>query len=143
VEALDNAIGLWGLFVGAFVSATLAPGGSEAMLAYLAAKSAHSSSVLLFVATSGNTLGAVTTWCLGYFTARGFAPTGRWQRGERKAFASVRRFGAPALLFSWLPVVGDALCFAAGWLGLRFFDSLVMIATGKALRYAAILYAFR
>jgi membrane protein YqaA with SNARE-associated domain len=46
------------------------------------------------------------------------------------------------LLFSWLPVVGDGFCFAAGWLRLPFWLSVVAIAAGKALRYAAIVYAF-
>lgn len=50
--------------------------------------------------------------------------------------------GVPILLLSWLPVVGDGFCFAAGWLRLPFWGSLAAIAAGKAARYAAIVYAF-
>ena len=31
----------------------------------------------------------------------------------------VKRYGAPALLLSWLPLLGDALCAAAGFLCLN------------------------
>ena len=34
-KMLDESIGLWGLFISAFISSTIAPGGSEAVLAYL------------------------------------------------------------------------------------------------------------
>jgi membrane protein YqaA with SNARE-associated domain len=53
---------------------------------------------------------------------------------------AARRFGVLLLLFSWLPVVGDGFCFAAGWLRLPFWISVAAIAVGKALRYAAILW---
>ncbi len=51
----------------------------------------------------------------------------------------VRRHGAAVLLLSWLPVAGDALCLAAGWLGVRALPALAFIAAGKAARYAALL----
>ena len=55
---------------------------------------------------------------------------------------TVRRWGVPILLLSWLPVVGDGFCFAAGWLRLPFLASSVAIGIGKLARYAAIVYAF-
>jgi membrane protein YqaA with SNARE-associated domain len=42
------------------------------------------------------------------------------------------------LLLSWLPVVGDGFCFAAGWLKLPFWPSLAGIVLGKLGRYAVI-----
>lgn len=39
----------------------------------------------------------------------------RWQE---RAQGWLQRFGAPALLLSWLPLVGDLLCLLAGWLRL-------------------------
>ena len=38
---------------------------------------------------------------------------GRWQR---RAEGLALRFGAPVLLFSWVPLLGDPLCAVAGWL---------------------------
>jgi membrane protein YqaA with SNARE-associated domain len=128
------------LFASAFVSATLAPGGSEAVLALLAHRAEHLPSSLLSVATIGNTLGAVTTWLLGYWTGLRY-PADRPADAKRlRAVEAVRRFGVLLLLFSWLPVVGDGFCFAAGWLRLPFWISVAAIAVGKALRYAAILW---
>ena len=59
--------------------------------------------------------------------------------GQRRAVARLRRWGSPALLLAWLPVVGDPLCLAAGWLRMSFWLSLLFIAVGKVARYAAIL----
>ena len=142
-EDLSGTFGLWSLFASAFVSATLAPGGSEAMLAYLVHQAMHDPLTLLFTATTGNTLGAVTTWGLGllaaiHYPAEKLADDPRRQ----KAVASVRRWGVLILLWSWLPVVGDGFCFAAGWLRLPFWRSLLAMAVGKAARYGLIVYAF-
>jgi len=139
---LTGTLALWSLFGSAFVSATLAPGGSEAVLAYLAARAEFSPDVLLLTATSGNTLGAVTTWGLGFLTAARYPAERLSKPRQQKAVASVRRWGLPILLLSWLPLVGDGFCFAAGWLRLPFWRSVLAIAAGKALRYAAVVYAF-
>lgn len=130
------------MFVSAFVSSTLAPGGSEAVLAYLVNRAEMPPSVLLLTATVGNTLGAVTTWLLGLCAARRWSLDQLKDERRRKAVHRVRRFGVPILLFSWLPVVGDGFCFAAGWLRMSFVASLIVIALGKLGRYAAIVYVF-
>jgi len=44
----------------------------------------------------------------------------RWLAHPR-ALRWLERFGAPACLLSWLPIVGDALCAVAGWLRLPFW----------------------
>jgi len=134
----DN-LSLWGLFLSAFVSSTLFPGGSEVALGVLAAQREQAPWLLLTIATTGNTLGAVTTWLLGYLLARRLSPDARLSDRQRRAVEHARKWGSPILLLSWLPVVGDPLCFAAGYLRLSFLASLLFIALGKAARYAAIL----
>lgn len=114
------------LFVTAFVSATLFPGGSEVMLAAQPERWVW----LLAVATAGNTLGSMTSWVIGRFI-----PT---VKRETKAVLWVRRWGAWALLFAWLPVVGDAIPVAAGWLRIDPLMSLLAIAVGKGIRYACV-----
>ncbi|HEX5804444.1 MAG TPA: DedA family protein, partial [Azospira sp.] len=47
----------------------------------------------------------------------------------------VRRYGAPVLLFAWAPLVGDALCVAAGWLRLHWLPCTLFMAAGKLARY--------
>ncbi len=138
----EGAAGLWGLFAGSFLAATLLPGGSEAALAWLDLRGAHAPGTLLAVATAGNTLGGMSSWLLGRLAA-GRWPPGRFLAGRarRRALARVRRHGAPALLLSWVPVVGDPLCLAAGWAGVRWLPALLFIAAGKAARYAVLLWA--
>jgi membrane protein YqaA with SNARE-associated domain len=137
-----TTFGLWGLFLSAFISSTIAPGGSEAVLAFLVHEAEIPSCLLLFTATAGNTLGAVTTWLLGLWAARRYPLENLVGEKRRRAVQTVRRFGVPILLLSWLPVVGDGFCFAAGWLRMSFLASLIAIALGKLGRYAAIVYFF-
>lgn len=118
------------LFSAAFISATLAPGGSELLFAGALAATPERAAWLLAVASAGNTLGAMTSWGLGRFL-----PTART---TARAVGWLRRWGAWGLLFSWLPVVGDALPLAAGWLRIPFARSLLAVALGKTLRYAGI-----
>lgn len=135
-------ISLWGLFLSAFISSTLFPGGSEVVLGVLATERQYDPWLLLAIASFGNTLGALTTWLLGYLVARRLPLEARLSERRRRALARVRHWGSPALLLSWLPVVGDPLCFAAGFLGLPFLASLLFIALGKIARYAVLLLAF-
>lgn len=137
---MDAAVvGLWGLFASAFLSATLLPGGSEAVLAYLAHADSHAALTLLAVASVGNTLGGMSSWLIGRLL-----PAGRLQRPElHPAVARMREYGSPVLLLSWLPVVGDPLCAAAGWLRVPWHRALLFIAVGKIARYAVVLYAAR
>ena len=55
-----------------------------------------------------------------------------------RARAWVHRFGAPILLLSWLPVVGDPLCAMAGWLRLPWLPCLIFLMLGKFARYLAL-----
>lgn len=129
------------LFLSAFVSSTLLPGGSEALFAYLLWEAEHTAGLLFVLATLGNTLGGMTSWGLGRLIAWRY-PARRFAKpGERDAVERIRRWGSPALLFSWVPVVGDPLCLAAGWLKVHWLLALALIGAGKALRYGAIVLA--
>jgi membrane protein YqaA with SNARE-associated domain len=132
-------LSLWGLFASAFVSATLFPGGSEVVLAVLAHAGRDNPWTLLGVATLGNTLGGMSTWLLGWLLARRYPLDQPHQAGRRRAIARLKKRGLPLLLFSWLPVVGDPLCFAAGWLRMNPGFSALFMGAGKAARYAVIL----
>ena len=50
----------------------------------------------------------------------------------------LERFGAKGCLLAWLPVVGDPLCGAAGWLNLPFWPSVFYMAIGKFARYVTM-----
>lgn len=137
-----EAIGLWGLFVSAFISSTIAPGGSEAVLAYMVSEKLYNVDFMILLATIGNTLGALTTWFLGLIAARKFPAEELLANNKQKSLSIVKRWGIWTLLFSWLPVIGDGLCFAGGWLKLPFMLSCLNIFVGKAIRYVMVAYIF-
>lgn len=129
---------LWGLFVSAFLASTLLPGGSEAVFGYLLLQQNYSAFSLVMIAGVGNTLGGMTSWGLGRLLAQRFQYE-RLQKAELiRATHRLHRYGAPVLLLSWLPVIGDPLCVAAGWLRISWLHSLVYIAIGKFARYALL-----
>jgi membrane protein YqaA with SNARE-associated domain len=133
-------LSLWGLFLSAFISSTLAPGGSEAVLAYLVSQGQFQVTQLIAIASIANTLGALTTWGLGILAAKKYPPETVLSEQKQRAINTVKKWGYWALLFSWLPIVGDGFCFAGGWLKLPLFLSCLAIFLGKTSRYCAIAY---
>ncbi len=129
----------WPLFVSALVSATLLPGGSEALLAYRLHQGGDAMT-LVAVATAGNVLGSLVTWGMGRLGNE--ALHRRWLRIDEVALARAERWfarlGRPVLLLTWLPVVGDPLCLAAGLLRMPLGGFLPLVALGKGGRYAAV-----
>ena len=134
--------GLWGLFISSFISSTILPGGSEAVLAALQINSTHSALSLLAVATAGNTLGGMTSWLLGYLIGKRWTTKRLLKAEHQRAAKWLEQHGSPLLLLSWLPIVGDPLCLAAGWLKIHFWPALFFIAVGKAARYGFVLMLF-
>lgn len=135
-------VSLTALFFSAFISSTLFPGGSEAGLVYLQQQDQYPIWQLISVASIGNTLGGMTSWGLGWLLSRRYSAETLLKQNYQQALARLRHWGSPALLLSWLPVVGDPLCVAAGWLGINGWLSLLYIGVGKTLRYLILLYLF-
>ncbi|MBD9643283.1 DedA family protein [Pantoea sp. PNT02] len=121
------------LFGSSFLSATLLPGSSEAVLVALLIAQKGSVYGLLLAASVGNTLGGLTNILLG----RLMPPKGQG-RWHDTAMTWLHRLGPAALIFSWLPVVGDLLCVLAGWLRFAWLPSVLFLAMGKTLRYIVI-----
>jgi membrane protein YqaA with SNARE-associated domain len=121
---------LLGLFAASFAAATLFPLPSEAALfAYL---QAYPDNVVpaVAVATIGNTAGGMTSYLIGRLVPQ--------RKLESKAVRAMQRYGAPATLLAWLPIVGDALSVAAGWLRLNWLAVLGFMAAGRLARYLAV-----
>ncbi len=140
---LSPEAGLWGLFLSSFLAATLLPGGSELVL--FAVVVAHPQQLwpALLLATLGNTLGGMSTYALGRLVPEKVMRSGIPGDGSgdtAKHIAQVRRYGSPALLLAWAPVIGDALCAAAGWLRLNWLHCLLWMAAGKAARYGFVVW---
>lgn len=130
---------LWLLFAWALAAATILPVSSEVALG-LAVRQGHDWRVAVTVATIGNVLGACTTYGLARL-----AVTAAPAPGPRVARASrwLTRFGAPALLLSWVPLVGDLLVALAGAARVPLVAAITWMTIGKAARYVAVALAFR
>lgn len=129
------------LFGAAFLAATILPFYSEVFLFSLL-KSGGDPLLLVIVATLGNTLGAVVNWVLGRYLLH--FQDRRWfyfSRGQiDRAQRWFQRYGFWSLLMAWMPVGGDALTLIAGIMKVRLWLFLILVATGKGLRYVSVVY---
>ncbi|MEG1635224.1 MAG: YqaA family protein [Rikenellaceae bacterium] len=130
--------GYVGLFIGAFLAATVIPFSSDIMLVALLAAGGDPL-ISTLVATIGNWLGGLSSYWLGYI--------GKWEWIEKylkvkestliKQKARVDRYGAALALFSWLPGIGDVLALALGFYKTSFKKTAVYMLVGKGARFVA------
>lgn len=130
----------WLLFISAFLSATLLPGSSEAVLIGLLASGKGQPGLLITVASIGNIAGAVVNWGMGkyflHFKDRLWFPLK--DATNAKAQAWFTRYGSWSLLFSWVPVIGDPLTLIAGIMQVPIGRFLLLVTVGKVLRYSLL-----
>lgn len=132
-------LGYFALFVSSFLSATILPMSSEAVVVAMLI-GGFDATLTIAVATVGNVLGSLTTYWLGYI--------GDWQRISRwlgitpakaeQVKAHTQRYGAWCGLLVWLPVVGDVIALCLGLIHVSFAQSATMITIGKAVRYIVL-----
>ncbi|WP_054007385.1 YqaA family protein [Cypionkella psychrotolerans] len=133
------------LCLSAFLSATLLPGSSEAMLLGFLATGQGSPFILVMFATLGNVAGAVVNWGLGRFFERFKDKSWFPIRAPATARAQVwfTRWGLWSLLLSWVPVIGDPLTLVAGVMRVPFGRFLVLVTIGKVARYGLLVLAWQ
>jgi len=129
---MSDTASLLSLFFGSFFAATLLPGGSEAVLIGVLKGYPETLWPALLIATAGNTLGGMVTFGMGWLLP---------QTQQLKHVEKLRHYGTPALLLAWVPLIGDALCLAAGWLRLNWWQAALFMALGKFARYWVIAFA--
>ena len=138
--------GLVSLFAGSLLASTIVPGGVEVLLYYLYQSGNYTFTELLVVATAGNTIGGIITFMMGMLLNKGLSGLG-WQKRieqffklENRSLQRVRRWGIPVLFFSWMPIIGDPLVLAGGYLRLPVMGSVLMIFFSKFSRYLVLLW---
>lgn len=129
---MGETASLASLFISSFLAATLLPGGSELVLVGVLKLHPESFWPALLVGTLGNTLGGMVSFGMGWLLP---------QTQQLKHVEKVRNHGAPVLLLAWVPLIGDALCLAAGWLRLNPWQAALFMAIGKLARYWVIAMA--
>lgn len=131
-----ESLGLWGLFLGAFLAATIVPFSSDAL--YLAVLIATKDPLGCFLyGTIGNWLGGITTYWIGWL--------GRWEWIERwfkvkhetleKQKVKIDKYGVWMALLSWVPIVGDVIVIALGFYKTRPLWTIILLLVGKAARF--------
>ena len=129
------------LFATAFLAATIFPFYSEVILTTLLYEGL-SPWRLWLAATAGNSLGALVNWFMGryllHFSERRWFPFKA--DNLRKSQQWFQRYGKWSLLFSWLPIGGDALTFIAGTMKVSWIQLLILAAIGKGIRYLVVIW---
>ncbi|MGB1950526.1 MAG: YqaA family protein [Marinobacter sp.] len=129
------------LFLTAFAAATLLPAYSEILLGTLVTQG-YSLWWLWVWATAGNTLGSVVNGVIGRQVDR--FKNKRWfpvsERQLERARERFNRYGQWSLLLGWLPIGGDALTLVGGIMRVPWLNFVVLVAIGKGVRYAFVLW---
>jgi membrane protein YqaA with SNARE-associated domain len=124
---------LWGLFGTCFLSSTLLPFPSEAALIYIL-QTDDRIALILTIATLGNSLGGSTNYLLGVW---GRKLTNKSHLRAEKLF---NRFGIWTALLGWLPFIGDPLMLVLGFYKTPVWPTLLLMTTGKAVRYVLLYF---
>ena len=130
------------LFGISFLAATILPFSSELSLAGFISTSNFNNLLLLIAASLGNILGSVVNWFIGFYS-RNFTSKKWFPFNELQITTSSKwfeKFGKWALLFAWVPILGDPLTLVAGLLRVKFLDFIILVAIGKVSRYLVVLY---
>ncbi len=134
-------LGYTGLFVSAFLAATILPLSSEVVLSALLLNE-FDPVLLVLIATVGNVLGSVLNYFMGMYG--GDYVRHRFLKvSDEDHAAAIQRYqkwGRWSLLFAWVPIVGDPLTFVAGVIRVNFIWFLVLVTIGKLGRYVVVAY---
>lgn len=129
--------GYIGLFIGAFLAATILPMSSDVLLVGLLAVGADPY-ISVAVATAGNWLGGLTSYWLGR--------AGKWEWIEKyfkvkretieKHQHKVACYGSLLAFFTWLPLIGDVMAIALGFYRVDWKKTTLFMLVGKGARFA-------
>ncbi len=136
------SIGYSGLFFAGFLSATILPMNSEAVILLLLSQDFDPWSCIL-IATIGNSLGGLTNYFLGLLG------NPKWLKhigiNEEKILTFERRiqkYGYWLAFFSWVPFIGDPMIVALGFFRVSFWRVALLVILGKFLRYLVLAFPF-
>lgn len=129
--------GTAGLFLAAFLAATLVPLSSEAALVAALAVGMPVAEALV-AASLGNSLACVVNYGLGRFFRERMQPRTEAARGGRAALGWMERWGPWSLVLTPLPVIGDPVTVVAGIARVSFGLYLAVVIPLRVGRYLLI-----
>ena len=134
--------GYIGMFISAFLAGTVLPFSSEAVL--LACVGLGLDPVWSTVSTTaGNALGGITCYWIGHLGKTEWIE--KYLKVDKKQMDRAERFirgrGSWMALFSFLPVIGDAILIVLGWMRANVWIVAFSMTLGKLARYAILVAA--
>lgn len=134
--------GYIGMFISAFLAGTVLPFSSEAVL--LACVGLGLDPVWSTVSTTaGNALGGITCYWIGHLSKTEWIE--KYLKVDKKQMDRAERFirgrGSWMALFSFLPVIGDAILIVLGWMRANVWIVALSMTLGKLARYAILVAA--
>ncbi len=133
--------GYIGLFLASFLAATILPFGSEFVFAGLLAMGMNAWGCVI-VASVGNWLGGMTNYYLGRLGKIEWIE--KYLKVDRGKIEKMQQWlegkGAIMAFFSFMPVVGDVIALALGYMRANVYIVNVAMFSGKLLRYILIMY---
>lgn len=134
--------GYIGMFISAFLAGTILPFSSEAVL--LACVGLGLDPVWSTVSTTaGNALGGLTCYWIGHLGKTEWIE--KYLKVDKRQMERAERFirgrGSWMALFSFLPVIGDAILIALGWMRANVWIVALSMTIGKLARYAILVAA--
>jgi membrane protein YqaA with SNARE-associated domain len=135
MEALLD-YGYIGLFIGAFLAATLLPFSSDVLLVGLLAAGGDPY-IAVAVATLGNWLGGMSSFGIGWLGKWEWIT--KWLKVSREKLerqkARVDKYGSALAFFTWLPLIGDVMAVALGFYRTDPKKTALFMLIGKCARF--------
>ena len=134
--------GYFGMFLAAFLAASIVPFSSEAVMVGL--QVAGLDPVMLLVwGTVGNVGGSMFNYCIGRLGRMEWIEKYlgvKQERVERAQHWMERKGSWLGGILCLVPVIGDAISVALGFMRANWLICLVSITIGKLVRYAILVY---
>lgn len=133
--------GYAGLFVISFLAATILPIGSETIFAAMIL-ARYDAWLCIIAASIGNWLGGMTNYYLGLIGKMEWIERGLKIRSEKikKMHEKIKKWGAYTAFFSFLPIVGDIIPLALGFMRANVHIVYLTMFLGKFCRYVVLMY---
>ena len=144
MDALNEILityGYWGLLLASFLAASILPFSSEVVMVGLLAAGLDPVGLIVY-GTVGNVAGSMFNYDIGRLGKPEWIE--RYLHVKKRDLDRAERFlagrGAWMGFFAFVPVIGDAITVMLGLLRANVAITLLSVATGKLLRYVALIY---
>jgi membrane protein YqaA with SNARE-associated domain len=137
------SLGYFGIFIAAFLAATILPAPSEIIIV-LAFQNNFSVEFVIIFATLGNSFGSFTNYYIGRFGIQLFKSKNLTFKENRKQYwiQKSNQYGYWLGFLAWVPIIGDPLIILLGALKINYKPLFATISLGKLIRYLIVTWIY-